>query len=348
MAFTLLLAMAQLCSSRLVQVPDLPAFPFPGEETVTVLPPIEPGFAFDQAICSWNIGSPAGAAIKIEARTVEAGTPSGWFTLGKWSPDATLAPRESQNGQKDHDGQVLTDTLVANKLVHQLQLRLSMSNLGTGKPTIKLLTVSFLDSKAAPSADPATPSPAWGKVLDVPEKSQGAYPRGGVLCSPTSVSMTLGFWAKELNRPDLAKDVPEIESNVWDNVYSGAGNWPFNTAYVGSLPGMTAYVSRLNAISDLEQWIQIGVPVVCSVSFDMIRGLPLSPQESGHLVVLVGFDKNGDPVFNDPAYKTGVHRTYKRADFEKAWLYSKRTVYLIYPETHSVPEDPLNLWVSKS
>ena len=131
---------------------------------------------------------------------------------------------------------------------------------------------------------------------------------------------------------------------MWDPIYKGAGNWPFNTAYAGSFEGLSAYVSRFEGFGNLESWIEKGLPVICSVSFDLLRGLPLSPTESGHLVVLVGFTKDGDPVINDPAFKKQVRKIYPRHDFENAWKYSKRTVYLIYPSDCQLPEDPNNLW----
>lgn len=39
-------------------------------------------------------------------------------------------------------------------------------------------------------------------------------------------------------------------------------------------------------------------------------------------MVLVGFDKAGNPVLNDPAAPSNdtVRRTYPRAAFEKLWL----------------------------
>jgi hypothetical protein len=62
------------------------------------------------------------------------------------------------------------------------------------------------------------------------------------------------------------------------------------------------------------------------------------------LVVLVGFTAEGDPIFNDPAKRDEVRRTYKRANFEKAWLYSDRAVYLVYPDGTRLPDDPDRLW----
>jgi hypothetical protein len=149
-----------------------------------------------------------------------------------------------------------------------------------------------------------------------------------------------------LGRPALDKDVPEVETNVWDPIYDGAGNWPFNTAYLGSFPELTSYVSRLTCIKDLEDLIAEGIPVACSVSFDMLRGRPLSPKESGHLVLVVGFTEDGTPVFNDPAFKDGVRKTYPREDFERAWNYSARTVYIVHPIGTSLPRS--KVWLGEA
>lgn len=188
-------------------------------------------------------------------------------------------------------------------------------------------------------------SDAWGKTIDVPMRAQGDYPNGGVLCSATSTSMMLWHYSRVLRRPELDRDVPEVEASVWDTVYKGAGNWPFNVAYSGSFAGMRAYVTRFSAISDLEKWIAVGLPVVCSVSFDMLRGAPTGG--SGHLVVLVGFTETGDPVINDPARRGDVRHVYKRADFERAWLYSKRAVYIVHPEDAKPPTGGEGRWLEK-
>ena len=172
-----------------------------------------------------------------------------------------------------------------------------------------------------------------------------SYPGGNVLCSPTVVSMLLAFWAKELRHPELDRDVPEVQQGVFDPNWPGTGNWPFNTAFAGTVPGMRAYVARLTDISELEAWIASGKPVATSVSYDLLRGKGKKGASDGHLVVLVGFDEHGDPVFNDPGRSTEVRQTYKRADFDAAWATSGRTVYLIYPKFGLVPEDPFGHWI---
>ena len=92
-------------------------------------------------------------------------------------------------------------------------------------PRLELLTFSFFDSPAdaTETAAQAKKSPAWGKTIDVPQRADNNYPHGGVLCSPTSLSMVLAYYANRLSRPEMNKDVPEVESHVRDPVYKGTG-----------------------------------------------------------------------------------------------------------------------------
>ncbi|RYG38982.1 peptidase C39 family protein [bacterium] len=293
--------------------------------------PMEP---FKEAIVSWNVEPAANASLRIEMRAKSVDSTTKWYRMADWAMDRSLSPRESLKGQKDGTGTVMTDTLAVNEPATAFDIRFVLTKLKEGPdPVLKFFSVSTSIGKATPGT--GAPSGVV-KTIDVPRRCQGNYPRGGSLCSPTSLSMVLWHYANVLSRPELNKDVPEVEANVWDAVYDGAGNWPFNTAYAGSFPGMRAYVARMKDLSDLERWIDAEYPVICSVSFDMLRGRPLSPEESGHLVVLVGFDEKGDPVFNDPAYKE-PRKSYPRADFEKAWAYSNHTVYLVHPSDAKTP-----------
>jgi hypothetical protein len=339
-------ALSLMPAARLLGVtPDL-TFPPQGQVQTQSFGPLNPQIDFNEAIVSWDVENPNSAALKIQARAIVDGKPTRWFTLGDWAGDTHAHPRQSLKQDADDDAQVNTDTLHLKKPGQQLEVSVEMSTVAPGPtPKLRLVTVAFADAQNNGSDEIKT-SPAWGKVVEVPERAQGNYPNGGVLCSPTSVSMVLWHYSLTLNRPELNQDVPLVEAGVWDSVFKGAGNWPFNTAYAGGFDGMRAYVSRFNSISDLEKWIDAGLPVICSVSFDMLQGKPLSPQESGHLVVLVGFTPEGDPIFNDPAWKHHVRTTYKRADFEKAWVYSHRTVYLIYPEGANIPKNDDGLWLS--
>jgi hypothetical protein len=314
----------------------------PGEVVLTSRE-IRARIAWDELIASWNAEMPASASLKIEVRAIYSTHTTKWYVMGLWSGDPERHPRESVRRQRDEDGDVRTDTLILKQPADRVQVRLTLSGEGKEKPKLKFLSLSLLDSKATPP--PLLPNrAAWGKTLDVPERSQMAYENGGVLCSPTTVSMLLAHWSRELNRPSLDHDVPEVVKGVYDPKWEGTGNWAFNTAFAGALPGMRAYTARLSDVAELEDWIARGLPVGLSLCYNRLRGK--SRESSGHLVVCVGFTKNGDAVINDPGTRQNVRTVFPRANLIDAWAYSKNAAYFIYPVKTSVPRDRFGHWDS--
>jgi hypothetical protein len=310
-------------------------------ETVLRSPEIATRVQWDELIVSWNAGMPADASLKIEARAIYPERATKWFAMGLWSGDPAKHPRESVRRQEDDDGNVDTDTLLLKRPAQRVQVRLTLG--GSRKPKIKFLGLSLLDSRARPKPLPPNRA-AWGKTMDVPERSQMAYENGAVLCSPTTVSMLLSYWSRQLKRPALDHDVPEVVTGVFDPKWEGTGNWVFNTAYAGSLRGMRAYTARLSDVAELEDLVAQGIPVGLSLCYNRLRGLSREP--SGHLVVCVGFTENGDAVINDPGTSKNVRKVFPRANVIDAWTYSKNAVYLIYPERTRLPADRFGHWDS--
>src|SRR5262249_41559302 len=158
---------------------------------------------------------------------------------------------------------------------------------------------------------------------------------------------TLACWSQNLPRPELALPVPDVAHAIYDRVYDGTGNWPFNTAFAGSFPGIRAYVTRLSDIRELEDWVAAGIPPVVSVSYALLLGTK-PENDPGHLMVCDGFTKEGDIRLNDPAHHPVrgevARRVFPRASFLRAWNRSKYTVYLIYPEGSPLPPDPFGHW----
>jgi hypothetical protein len=354
--------------SKLVSMTGLPAFPASGLQTFT-LPPADPGMPWNEAIVSWNVQGAGGARLTIEGRVLKENRRTKWFTIAKWTGDTVRAVSESVNDQGDDDGEMLTDTLRLKEPGGKLELRLTLETLYAEKvPHLKLLAVSFADTSAQPQTRPPNEK-AWGKVIEVPRRSQMPYDgnkmamsptaasepfrawlpsvKTSPFCSPTACSMILAHWAKELKLPEVDRDVPQVIVGVFDNAWRGTGNWAFNTAYIGSVAGLRSYVTRLESITDLEDLIVAGVPVITSVASNLLQGNGKPAGEDGHLVVLVGFDKKGDPVFNDPGWTTDIRQTYRRENFSKAWAVSNRTVYLSYPESRGLPASPTGCWISE-
>ena len=314
-------------------------------ESVLTSPEIRTQIRWTELIASWNAQTPADGYLKVEVRALHSDRATKWFTMGLWSGDPARHPRESVRGQKDADGYVNTDTLVLSEPADRIQVRVTLGGLGKSKPKLKFLSLSLLDAKNAPAALPPNRA-AWGKTIDVPERSQMDYENGGVLCSPTTLSMLLAYWSKQSKRPNLDRDVPEVVKGVYDPNWEGTGNWVFNTAYAGSLSGMRAYTTRLSDIAELEDFVARGIPVGLSLCYNRLRGWSRVP--SGHLVVCVGFTKDGDAVINDPGTSKNVRKIFPRANLIDAWTFSKNAVYLIYPQGIRVPKDRFGHWDSSA
>ena len=315
-------------------------------EVTLTSPVVEAEIDWNELIVSWNAELPPEACLRLEVRCVYPNRTSRWYVMGRWSGDPQQNPRESVVKQKDADGEVQTDTLVLKNRSAKAQVRVLM---GAGdSASLKFLGLSFADTGAKP--DPLSPNKkAWGKTLEVPERSQLSYQGGRGWCSPTSTCMTLNYWGKQMERADLDIDVPLVAAGVNDPKWPGTGNWPFNTAYAGSFRGMRAYVARLSDLSEVEDWIHAGVPVIMSVLPRLLTGSDSA--SNGHLIVGIGFTKEGDLVANDPWARLErgqpVRRIYKRANAAAAWGASNNTVYLIYPENWKTPADRFGHWAAR-
>ena len=316
------------------------------EEIVMTSPIIRAELEWNELIASWNVDAPSEAYLKFEVRPLYPEATSKFYSLAQWSSDGKTFSRENLGPQRDGAGHVSTDTLILKQPCRRFQARITIGGKGRKKCRVKFLGFSLSDTTATVAVLPPNRK-AWGKTLDVPERSQMAYPNGKVLCSPTTVSMMMTFWSKKLGRRELDHDVPEIVDAVYDLRWDGTGNWPFNMAYVGSFPGMRAYVSRFSDVSELEDWIASGIPVGLSLCYNRLRGRDNSPP-SGHLIVCVGFTPEGDVIVNDPGTSKGVRKTFPRKNLINAWAYSHNAVYLIYPEGRKVPIDRFGHWDSKT
>jgi hypothetical protein len=304
---------------------------------------------FQEMIASWNAETPPATWIEIHVRARVGDRWTAWYDIGAWSmgePGADhqqLNRHQSTRGQQDADARVLTDTIAlkAPASAHQLALVLR-SDMPSASPSVSLAAV--LASTPSPTARSISADrSAWGTTLEVPQRSQMVYPNGGpVWCSPTSISMVMAYWSDRLGEPALNQTVPAVAAAVYDPVYRGNGNWPFNTAYAAQ-HGLEGYVSRMSSMAQVERWVEAGIPVVASLAWNPgDLGNASVPSTDGHLLVIVGFTPDGNVIVNDPAANPNlgqsVRRVYDRSQLEGLWLeHSGGTVYLIYPSSVAPP-----------
>jgi len=337
------------------------------DRTSWTSPTVQPGFGLTELIASWNATTPPGTWVEVAmAGTTDLGTTTKWYVLGRWTGgDDTAAGdihRTSVPSQGDTNGSVAVDTFVAGtgRSLNSWQLKVTLYRLTGSTQTPVVRSVGAMASHL-PAAKKVAASPlglAENQVLDVPTYSQethiGHYPQwdggGEAWCSATSTAMVLDYYgagptAAETAWVDPADADPQVDHSarsVFDYAYDGAGNWPFNTAYAGTR-GVDAFVTRLRSLTEAEQFIDAGIPLIASLSFKKGDLPGAGYGTNGHLMVIVGFDAAGNVVVNDPAShliasNDQVRTTYDRQAFENAWVpHSGGLVYVIHPSTTPLP-----------
>ncbi len=335
-------------------------------------PEVTPGFNYTELVASWNASAPAGTWVQVSVSGVgDDGVRSKEYILGRWAEGSTDIHRTSVPAQGDELAYVAIDTLVArtDRSLKTWQLTVSLYREAGSAATPSVGLVGAMASRlpAATKKPPVSPlGGAQGITLDVPTYSQethiGDYPQynggGEAWCSPTSTAMVMAYWqqstgndsygpaADELatiepaGHPDPQVDYAAAQTYDWN--YDGTGNWPFNTAYSGSY-GLESFVTRLRSLTEAEQFIKAGIPLVASVSFKKGELTGAGYGTNGHLLVIVGFTPDGDVVVNDPAShliqsNDEVRVVYDRAEFESVWVpHSGGIVYVIHPASQPLP-----------
>jgi hypothetical protein len=330
-------------------------------------PWVRPGFSLTELVASWQARTPGDSWVQLSARgRTASGRTSSWDVLGRWAAGDRHLRRTTLGAQVDDLARVSYDTLLTGGLAggfRDWQLRVALfRRTGTSaSPRVNRVGAMVSRLPATASVPTSRPARALGTTLPVPRYSQmahaGSYRQygggGEAWCSPTSVTMVLGYYgalpsARALAWVRRGHPDPEVvyaARQTYDRHLAGTGNWPFNTAYAGRRTGH-AFVTRLRSLREAERFIEVGIPLVASVRFGRgeLDGAPIS-STNGHLLVVVGFTRGGDVVVNDPAARTraGVRRTYDRGQFEDAWLRrssaggSGGLVYVVRDAAHRLP-----------
>ncbi|KRF41139.1 peptidase C39 family protein [Terrabacter sp. Soil810] len=329
-------------------------------------PVVPPGFGLTELVASWKAATPGGSWVEVRVRGTSAGTTTKDYVLGRWAAedpaDGGGIHRTSLAGQGDTVATVYTDTLATRKGFSltdwQLEVRLLRPQGSADTPSVSVVGAM---ASALPDAKkvPRSPNgPACGTTLDVPTYSQevhvGHYPQwdngGEAWCSPTSTSMVVAYWGAGPSSAETAWVDPPVDAqvdftarNVFDYAYDGAGNWPFNTAYAATRGDLHGFVTRLRTLTEAEEFIAAGIPLVVSVSFKKGELTGAGYGTNGHLMVVVGFTESGDVVCNDPAShlvasNDQVRVVYDREEFENVWVpHSGGIVYVIRPAGRALP-----------
>ncbi|WP_158881755.1 peptidase C39 family protein [Amycolatopsis anabasis] len=309
-------------------------------------PEYRPGFDASELIASWNASTPEKTWLQVEARARTAGgEETAWYVLGQWAHGDADIQRTSVDGQSDQHAEVSVDTLVAKAGVgfSSYRLRVSLYREAGSGATPVLTSIGAMTSLLPDRFDVevSKPGKAAGVELPVPRHAQnlhkGHFPEygggGENWCSPTSTEMVVEYWGKGPSGQDMSwipsgyvdPSVAYAARYTYDYAYQGTGNWPFNTAYAARY-GLRGHITRLHSLTELEEYIARGIPVITSQSFLASELDGAGYGTAGHIMVVVGFTPDGDVIANDPASSSNdrVRNVYKRDQFEKIWQRTKR------------------------
>lgn len=291
-----------------------------------------------EIIPSWDVYTPAKTFVEIQLRVRYGTVWSKAYRMALWDSAPTASKRTSFGDQRDSDGHVATDTLVLRPGADAVIASLVCHEVDGNLPQLNGVTLVCSGSSAT-SVDNNCCEPC---CLETPCFSQYSYADEDGWCSPTALTMVLGYWYECTQDPTLASfrlpdAVPQIVApRVYDPKYDGYGNWSFNVAFAANM-GLDSYVARMQSLAEIEPWVHSGIPVVATIAWreGQLRGAPI-PRSFGHLVVVTGFTTKGDVLVADPAgsNRSEVRRCYQRSEFELCWLRPHGTAYLIAPKPH--------------
>ncbi|MFF7338247.1 peptidase C39 family protein [Streptomyces sp. NPDC008163] len=301
-----------------------------------------------EVIASWNAETPAGTWIQIElSGRYSDGTETPWYVMGRWAAGDADIRRTSVDDQSDGKSSIWTDTFSVDDAASGLRLlsyrlRLTLYRTPGSRLTPTVWRVGAMASDIPDRFTVPASTPGLVRELPVPRYSQnvhvGQYPEydngGEAWCSPTSSQMIIEYWGRKPSADDLSWVAPGIQDPsvchaarfTYDNQYEGCGNWPFNAAYAATYRDMSAAVTRLGSLSDVETLVRAGIPVITSQSFLKEELTGAGYGTSGHLMTVIGFTAEGDVIANDPASPNddAVRHVYQRHEWETIWLRTKR------------------------
>ncbi len=254
-------------------------------------------FASDELVMTWNATAPPGTSVSMAfAVSDDAENWSKWFEMGDWKTDTA---RERQCADRDW-GKLSVDHF---RSVGKFRFAKYRAIFHTADPSQAplLRRVFFCHSDVKSGGDCEAATYAGTSVdLDVPWLSQ--YDERVVkdpvmmdagVCGATSVAMVLRYHG-------IAANVRNVGRRAWDPSAEIYGNWAFLCA-AASEYGPAAWVQRFSDWSSVREFLESGIPVVISISYN--KGTMSSEPEketAGHLIVVRGFTGDGDVIVNDP------------------------------------------------
>ncbi len=262
-------------------------------------------YPFNRGLPSWNGFVPNdNSSFKVVMRFYKNGW-SPWMMVGYWKEQIW----STYGATTFNDGEIEYDYVVLNSYYKKWQYAVAMKRLSVDEPSPTIHKLSFFVSDQITTDEADIPSIVNDRpeVMFIPTEHFYQYSLdpdiGGDICSPTSVSMVLRSYDIEVDPVDFAND-------NYDPHWGLFGVWPRAVQNAVSF-NMKGAVTRYRTWSEAAAVLEQGGRIVMSV------GRPLY---AGHLMMLAGFDSQGNPLVHDPAKTNGYGLKYNKTELSESWF----------------------------
>lgn len=277
-------------------------------------------YPFNRGLPSWNGFVPNDkASFKVVMRFYKNGW-SPWMTVGYWKEQIW----STYGATSFNDGDIEYDYVVLNSYYKKWQYAVAMkrSSVDEPSPTIHKLSFFVSDQITTDEADISSIVNDRPDELFISTEHFYQYSLdpdiGGDICSPTSVSMVLRSY-------DIQVDPVKFANDNYDPHWHLFGIWPRAVQNAVSF-NMNGAVTRYRTWSEAEEVLKQGGRIVMSV------GRPLY---AGHLMMLAGFDTQGNPLVHDPAKTNGYGLKYNKTELSESWFNKGGVSYTFFLDSNS-------------
>ncbi len=281
--------------------------------------PIQTASPFNIALASWNGSAPeSGGGFRVFIRFPWGAGWSPWLEMGYWQDNYWPGSKTTSYS----GGYINIDTgiLYYDRDQWQAKVEFSRDNTSIPSPSIHRFSMQVSDAATTDSLDLAGISADNPPAIFIPTQFIYQFSVdpdiGGRICSPTTTAMILGSLGQTVDMLDFAWD-------TYDPYYQIFGVWP-RAVQSASRYHVEGYVNRYRTWSEAYEVLAAGGRIAMSVG---------QPLYSGHLLMLAGFNSNGQPIVHDPARSNGYSYIYNKSSLSQAWFAKGGVAYTFFPHT---------------
>lgn len=280
---------------------------------------------FDRGLPSWNGEAlNENGGFKVSMRFKYGATWSPWLTAGYWKNYIwpSYGTISYAAGEIDYDYVVLDDF----HTIWQWRVEFKRQLAADPSPSIEKLSFYVSDQRTTDNMDLSAIVNDDPPEIYIPTNFVCQYNVdpviGGSICSPTSTVMAIRSYDIEVDPYDFAVD-------NYDDYWNIFGMWPRAVQNAAGYH-LDGAVTRYRTWSQAYDTLAAGGRVVMSVG---------PPLYSGHLMMLAGFDSQGDPLVHDPARQNGEGYKYNKSSLSQSWFTKGGVSYTFFPDETLVALD---------